>query len=167
MTRRKAKPTLPAHAGADTGPPERYRHGDTIQSEPGDRAGLEVRRVMTQNVLDRYLIRDSIERRQFDAGMKLFRLWRASGGSPRVIASYGPRVGDAQGAHDLSGRQAALRASVTGVLRRMGPLSGILVHVCICDEPARAWATARGQAPQGGIVVLRLALDALADHWRL
>ncbi len=168
MTKPREKPSLPrrpaAPGGADIGPPERYRHGDIIQSEPGDEAGVQIRRVMTQNVLDRHLTRNQIDRRQFDAGMKLYRLWRASGGSPRVIASYGPRV---EGARDITDRQAVLRGSVTAVLRRMGPLSGILVHVCLCDEAARDWAKARGHAPQSGVVVLRLALDALADHWRL
>ncbi len=173
MTRPRGRPSLPrrpaARAGADIGPPERYRHGDIIQSEPGEEAGVQFRRVMTQNVLDRHLARDQIGQRQFDAGMKLLRLWRASGASPRVIASYGPRVHGPRidGARDMSERQAVLRGSVTEVLRAMGPLSGILVHVCLCDEAARDWAKARGHAPQGGIVVLRLALDALADHWRL
>ncbi len=137
MTKARAKPALPrrpaarARAGADIGAPERYGHGDIIRSEPGAEAGVQVRRVLTQNVLDRHLSRDQISQRQFDAGMKLFRLWRASGASPRVIANYGPRV---EGARDMSERQALLRGSVTEVLRRMGPLSGILVHVCLCDE---------------------------------
>jgi len=169
VSKARKKPPLPkaqprTREGADIGPPERYRHGDIIQSEPGEEAGVHFHRVMTQNVLDRHLAREQISQRQFDAGMKLFRLWRASGGSPRVIASYGPRV---EGARDITDRQAVLRGSVTEVLRAMGRLSGILVHVCLCDETARDWATARGQAPQSGITVLRLALDVLADYWRL
>lgn len=155
----------PGHAGpGDAGPAERYRHGDEIWTEPGEAAGVFHRRVTTQSVLDRYLKRGQIGQRQFDAGMKLYRLWRASGGAPRVVASYGIRV---QGTPELSEEQAALRGRVTQVLRRMGRLSGILVHVCLCDQPARDWALARGDAPQGGAVVLRLALDALADYWKL
>jgi hypothetical protein len=151
-------------AGGDVGPPERYRHGDTIRTEPGDEAGVFYRRVMTQSALDRYLARGQIGQRHFDAGMKLYRLWRASGGARRVIAVYGPRL---QANRDLTDDQAVLRHRVTEVLRRMGPLSGILVHVCLCDEAARDWAVARGDAPQAGVVVLRLALDALADHWQI
>ena len=60
-----------------------------------------------------------------------------------------------------------LRQRVTEILRTMGPLAGILVRVCLCDEAARDWAAARGDAPQAGVVVLRLALDALADYWNL
>ncbi len=162
------RPSAPGRAGEDPGPPERYRHGDIIRAEPGDRAGVHYRRVMTQSALDRYLAREQISQRQFDAGLKLYRLWRASGAGQRVIAAYGPRIGNRhRGASEMTDRQAVLRQGVTEVLRRMGPLAGMLIHVCLCDEAARDWATARGDAPQAGVVVLRLALDALADHWRL
>ena len=168
MARARPRPDLPNARAAgprgDHGSEERYRHGDVIRIEPGEAAGVEVRRVLTQSALDRYFAREQISQRQFDAGQKLYRLWRASGGGQRVTASYGPRV---QGARELTDAQAALRNDVNGVLRRMGPLAAILVHVCLCDEAARDWAHARGDAPQAGIVVLRLALDALADHWRL
>ena len=170
MPRARARPGLPPpappapRAAEDAGPPERYRHGDVIRIEPGETAGVQFRRVVTQSALDRYLAREQVSQRQFDAGMKLYRLWRASGGGQRVTAAYGPRV---QATPDLTEEQAVLRQGVTEVLRRMGPLAGILVHVCLCDEPARDWATARGDAPQAGVVVLRLGLDALADYWRL
>lgn len=166
MSRRRARPTLPppARAAGDIGPPERYQHGDQVRSEPGEAAGTHYRRITTQTALDRYLVRGQITQRQHDAGQKLYRLWRTSGGGQRVIASYGPRV---QSAKELSDDQAVLRSRVTEILRRMGPLAAILVHVCLCDEAARDWARARGDAPQAGVVVLRLALDALADYWKL
>ena len=37
-------------ASGDPGPPERYRHGDVIRSEPGDDAGVFYRRVTTQDI---------------------------------------------------------------------------------------------------------------------
>jgi hypothetical protein len=37
--------------------------------------------------------------------------------------------------------------------------------VGFCDLPVRDCAISTGGAPQAGIVVLRLALDALADHY--
>ncbi len=64
---------------ADQGPPERYQHGDVIRSEPGADAGVFHRRVTTQSALDRYLNRSQISQRQFDAGVKLYRLWRGLG----------------------------------------------------------------------------------------
>ncbi len=77
---------------ADQGPPERYQHGDVIRSEPGVDAGVFHRRVTTQSVLDRYLSRGQIGQRQFDAGTKLYRLWRATGGAQRVTLSYELRI---------------------------------------------------------------------------
>lgn len=148
----------------DSGPPERYQHGDVIRTEPGADAGVFYRRVATQSVMDRYLSRAQISQRQFDAGMKLYRLWRAAGSAQSVTFAYGPRV---EARRELSQEQAELRQRVTEVLRGAGPLSAILVHVCLCDGAARDWAKARGDAPQAGIVILRLGLDALADHWRL
>lgn len=165
MTRRRPRPSLPPAKGTgDAGPPERYQHGDQVRTEPGEAAGTYYRRITTQTVLDRYLVRGQITQRQFDAGQKLYRLWRTSGSGQRVIAAYGPRV---QAAKDLSDDQAVLRSRVTEILRRMGPLAPILVHVCLCDEAARDWARGRGDAAQAGVVVLRLALDALGDYWKL
>ena len=138
-----------------------FHHG---RGEPGADAGVFYRRVTTQSVLDRYLSRSQIDPRQFDVGTKLYRMWRAAGGEQRVTFSYEPRV---RGRPELSDEQAVLRHRLTEVLRRMGPLSGILIRVCLCDEAARDWATSRGDAPQAGVVVLRLALDALADYWKI
>ena len=149
---------------ADPGPPERYQHGDSIRSEPGADAGVFHRRVTTQSALDRYLRRGQISQRQFDAGAKLYRMWRAAGGALRVTMSYEQRI---PGGRELSDDQAALRGRLTEVLRAMGPLGAILVHVCLCDEAARTWASSRGDTPQAGVVVLRLALDALGDYWKL
>jgi hypothetical protein len=148
----------------DQGPPERYQHGDTIRSEPGEDAGVFHRRVTSQSALDRYLNRSQISQRQFDAGARLYRLWRATGGAQRVTLSYEQRI---PAARELSDDQAVLRSRLTEVLRATGPLSSILVHVCICDEAARTWASSRGDTPQAGVVVLRLALDALGDYWKL
>ena len=168
MARRRADLALPArehrHAGPDTGPAERYQHGDIIRVEPTTRAGISCRRVISQSMLDRYLIRKQVTQRQFDAGQRLYGLWRAAGGEQRIIAYYAVRV---QGQTEMSDREAELRHRVTVLLRDMGALSGILVHVCLCDSAARDWATARGDAPQAGLAVLRLALDGLADYMRL
>ncbi len=169
MARRRATLPLPGGSSrraavADAGPAERYQHGDVIRSEPTDRAGLFCRRVTTQSALDRYHARRQISQRQYDAGRKLYRMWRAAGGEQRITAFYGVRV---HGRPEISDREAALRQRVTRLLREIGMLSGILVHVCLCDGAARDWAVARGDAPQAGLAILRLALDALADHWRL
>ncbi len=163
--RRAARRAAPRPgAGGDAGPPERYQHGDAIRREPGADAGVFYRRVTTQSALDRYLARGQISQRQFEAGMKLYSMWRAAGGAQRVTFSYELRV---RARRELSDAQAVAHQRLTEVLRRMEPLSGILVHVCLCDLAARDWAAARGDASQAGVVVLRLALEALADYWKL
>ena len=148
---------------SDTGPVERYQHGDEIELEETMQAGLRRARNRTQSVLDRYLLRRQITERQYDAGNKIYRQWRASGSQVSVTGRYGPRLGHSA---EKSEHQFDMRHRVDMALRDVGlQLSAVLVHVCLCDLPARAWAISTGGAPQAGIVVLRLALDALADHY--
>lgn len=150
-------------AQADTGPSERYQHGDAIEIEETIQAGLRRARNRSQTILDRYLLRRQISDRQYDAGNKIYRQWRASGSQASVTARYGPRLGHSP---EKSDHQIDMRHRVDMALRDVGSqLSAVLIHVCLCDLPARDWAIAIGGAPQAGIVVLRLALDALADHY--
>jgi hypothetical protein len=51
--------------------------------------------------------------------------------------------------------------------RPFRPLSPILVHVCLTDGSPSEWAGLNGSAERDGAPVLRLALDALADHYGL
>ena len=148
---------------ADIGPVERHQHGDTIELEETIHAGQRRARNRTQTSLDRYLLRRQISERQYDAGFKLYRQWRATGSQVSVTGRYGPRLGHSPEKND---HQIDMRLRVNKALRDVGcQLSAVLVHVCLCDLPARAWAISLGGAPQAGIVVLRLALDALADHY--
>ena len=148
---------------ADTGPSERHQHGDAIELEETIQAGLRRARNRSQTILDRYLLRRQISERQYDAGNKIYRQWRASGSQASVTGRYGPRLGHSP---EKSEHQIDMRHRVDMALRDVGSqLSAVLVHVCLCDLPARDWAIAIGGAPQAGIVVLRLALDALADHY--
>ena len=148
---------------ADTGPSERYQHGDAIEIEETIQAGLRRARNRSQTILDRYLLRRQISDRQYDAGNKIYRQWRASGSQASVTGRYGPRLGHSP---EKSDHQIDMRHRVDMALRDVGSqLSAVLIHVCLCDLPARDWAITIGGAPQAGIVVLRLALDALADHY--
>lgn len=158
-SRRTAAPA----GGADIGPAERHRHGDTIELEETMQAGVRRARNRTQTALDRYLLRREISERQYDAGGRLYRQWRASGSQVSVTGRYGPRLGHSP---EKSEFQIDMRRRVDRALADVGrQLAAVLVHVCLCDLPARAWVVRAGGAPQAGIVVLRLALDALADHY--
>lgn len=150
---------------ADHGPIERYQHGDVIVDSPTEVAGVQAKRVMTQRVLDRYLVREEISDRQYAAGDKLYRLWFAAGRSPIVAANLTAVPGRDEGAE---ARRADALADFQSAIRASGKqLSAVLVHVCLTDGTASAWARKKGHNPAGGIVALRLGLDALADHFGL
>jgi hypothetical protein len=150
-------------ADCDIGPEQRYQHGDVIVLEETMQAGQRRVRNRTQSVLDRYLLRGQIGQRQFDAGDRLYRQWRAAGDQVSVTGRYEQRLGRSPNRSEF---QIDMRCRVDAAMRDVGKqLSAVLVHVCLCDEPARDWALRIGGAPQAGIVVLRLALDALADHY--
>lgn len=148
---------------SDTGPVERHQHGDAIELEETIQAGQRRARNRSQTILDRYLLRRQITERQYDAGNKIYRQWRAAGSQVSVTGRYGPRLGHSP---EKSEYQIDMRHRVNLAMRDVGSqLSAVVVHVCLCDLPARDWAISAGGAPQAGIVVLRLALDALADHY--
>ena len=143
----------------------RRAKGDIVEIEETIDAGIKRARVRTQTMLDRYLAREQITQRQFDAGQRLHGTWRAAGSAQTVVASYGLRVA---GGGDMTQRQAALRSDVTSALLSTGNrLASILVHVCLCDEAAGTWGERHRGKAADGIPVLRLALDCLADHWGL
>ena len=147
--------------GGDRGTAERYRHGDVIELEETMQAGIVRARNLTQTALDRYSLRREINERQYDAGNRLYHQWRASGSQVSVTGRYGLRLGHSP---ELSELQMDMRRRVDRALRAVGrQLAGVLVHVCLTDQPARDWAVGVGGPPQAGILVLRLALDALAD----
>ena len=162
-TRAKTKTVPQLGADCDVGPAQRYQHGDVIVLEETMQAGQRRVRNRTQSVLDRYLLRGQIGDRQFDAGGRLYRQWRAAGDQVSVTGRYDQRLGRSPNKSEF---QFDMRGRVDRALRDVGKqLSAVLVHVCLCDLPARDWAVRIGGAPQAGIVVLRLALDALADHY--
>ena len=134
---------------ADQGPPERYQHGDVIRNEPGEDAGVFHRRVTTQSALDRYLSRGQIGRRQFDAGAKLYRLWRAAGGVQRVTLSYELRIPSGR---ELSDDQAALRRRLTEVLGAMG-------------RSAASWCTSASATRRRGPGRRRAAIRRKPGSW--
>lgn len=147
---------------------ERFQHDNIIRAKGSRTAGdVAPFRVITQNQLDRYLVRRQIDDAQYASGMTLYSEWRGSGCEPKLIGSYGVRF-DAP--PDISTHQAVLRKLVTDALVDVGRLcSHILVHVCLCNESARDWAKGRGLpdhvARTYGIWLLRDALTSLTLHY--
>jgi Domain of unknown function (DUF6456) len=113
--------------------------------------------------------RKSITSEHRRAGERLERDYRQSQTNPaRLIGRYEANMPKAPKRYQASadtpssliGRERFERA-----MTAVGPLSGILLHVCICDEPATAWGPLNGRAASHGVPVLLVALDALCDHY--
>lgn len=150
--------------------PERYQHGDVIIPVATDIPGVRAPRIETQTVIDRYRMatkkrKPLITRRQHEAAVRLYADWYNSGSAPRVVASYEHQI---PGAGDQSDRQIRARDRYERAIQAVGiRLSGVLTHVCLHDLSVSSWARQKGYAPQAGMAALHLALDTLADHYRL
>lgn len=177
MARRKKKKGPKVTADIHEIPPtaQRFQHDDierAAQSRGSAIADNPPLRVMTENVLDRYL-RQTIQggtvinQKQHDAGMRLYAEWRICGFQARLIGSYGVRF---DGPSDISQHQARVYNSVQRALRDVGGLcEHVLVAVCLHNQTARDWARARGMpehvARTYGIWLLRDALNMLVFHY--
>ena len=47
-------------------------------------------RILTQTLMDTYLLKKQITEPQYDAGMKYYKLWRLSGLEPRTTSALNP-----------------------------------------------------------------------------
>ena len=122
-------------------------------------------RILTQNLLDTYLLKKQITQEQYDAGMKYYTLWRSSGLQQKVTSSLNPVVSSST-TTDMASRQGdnyvALNEARTAVGKR---LVSILDKVLLYNEPLKEWEKSYGVRPKTGMSVLIVALDTLADHW--
>ena len=117
--------------------------------------------------------RGHVSERQFAAGEALRRDWEKSGLPPRVTMSWdapppdrSPR-GPAEPAAATTAQVAARRRFDTAV-EALGPgLRDIAWRVVCAGEGMREAETALGWPTRAGKLVLTMALDRLADHYRL
>jgi len=161
--RRSRKPS--ALTPADIGTPERHDKGDVIEMHPTERAGVKAARVITVSMIARYRHKGQITVMQSDAAEKLLADWEMAGRQLAVTGTYGQA---GMGKPEMSDMAALAHSRYVNATRAVGiELSPILVHVVLLDGSAADWAKGRGDIPQSGIAILRLALDALARHYRL
>ena len=117
--------------------------------------------------------RGLVSRRQFDAGEQLRADWERSGFSARVTmqwdsAPVGRHRGGAATAADPLASQIDARRRFDGAVEAAGPgLSDILWRVVCSGEGMRDAETALGWPARAGKVVLCLALDRIADFYRI
>ena len=117
--------------------------------------------------------RGKVTRRQFEAGEQLLSDWERGGLSPSVTmqwdaAPVGRQRGGSGGRADLAASQTDARRRFDAAVEAAGSgLSDILWRVVCSGEGMRDAETALGWPARAGKVVLCLALDRVADFYRI
>jgi hypothetical protein len=111
--------------------------------------------------------------RQFDAGERLRADWERAQLAPRITMSWSAapvsgQRGGSSGAPDLSGSQIDAKHRFQAAIDHAGPgLADILWRVVCSGEGMRDAETALGWPARAGKLVLTLALDRVADYYRI
>ena len=143
-------------------------------AEGAARAGARRTRSVTVNLAESPLgwlrARGLVDARQFEAGERLRGDWTVAGMAPRVTMRWDPSPRGAHGGDALDPTLAQIAAK-----RRMdealdaigGGLKDVAWRVLCAGEGMESAERALGWPTRSGRVVLTLALDRLADHYRL
>jgi hypothetical protein len=117
--------------------------------------------------------RGFIARRQYDAGERLRADWERAQFAPRVTMAWdaAPLASGRGGSApepDLSGSQIDARRRFESAVASAGPgLADILWRIVCAGEGMREAESALGWPARAGRLVLTLALDRVADHYRI
>lgn len=143
--------------------------------EDGDKA--RPARTVTFNAVESplgwLLARGLVTQRQYDAGERLRSDWERAQLAPRVTMSWDAApVARGRGGPaplpDLGGAQIDAKRRFDDAIAAAGPgLADILWRVVCSGEGMRDAETALGWPARAGKVVLTLALDRVADYYRL
>lgn len=116
--------------------------------------------------------RGHLSERQYEAGEQLRTAWETSQLAPRITMRWDPApisrgAGGPQGLTP-SERQAAARKRFDDAVAAAGSgLSGILWRIVCAGEGMRDAETALGWPARAGKLVLAMALDRVADYYRI
>lgn len=119
------------------------------------------------------MARGRISTRQFEAGEQLRRDWTIAGLGPRVTMQWdgapqsGARRGPPRGIDATTAQIAAKQRFMAAVEAVGSGLSDILWRVVCAGEGMEQAEKALGWPVRAGKLVLGLALDRLADHYRM
>ena len=148
-----------------------------VVAAPGRRAKARPRRSVTVNLAESPLgwlfARGHIVRRQFDAGEKLRADWERGQLAARVTMAWdGAPVARGRSGRgpkaDLSARQLDARRRFQAAIDAAGPgLADILWRIVCSGEGMREAESALGWPARAGKVVLTIALDRVADFYRI
>lgn len=128
---------------------------------------------VTESPLGWLLARGFVTRRQYEAGERLRSDWERGQLPPRVTMAWDlAPVATARGGSapkpDLGGAQIDARKRFHDAVASAGPgLADILWRVVCAGEGMREAETALGWPARAGKLVLALALDRIADHYRV
>jgi len=148
------------------------RDGETLKGKHR-RAVRSVTLNMVESPLGWLLARGFVTRRQFEAGEQLRCDWERGGLAPRVTmqwdcAPVGRNRGGSAAGVDLAAAGIDARRRFDGAVEAAGPgLADILWRVVCSGEGMREAETALGWPARAGKLVLTLALDRVADYYRI
>jgi len=139
--------------------------------------GAPARRSVTVNLAESPLgwlfARGLVSQRQFDAGERLRADWERAQLAPRVTMAWDSAPvahgrGGSASAPDLNGAQIDAKCRFHGAVDAAGPgLADILWRIVCAGEGMREAETALGWPVRAGKLVLTLALDRVADYYRI
>ena len=128
---------------------------------------------ITESPLGWLFARSHLSRRQFDAGERLRTDWERAQLAPRVTMAW-DATSVARGrrgagiAPDLNGTQLDAKRRFNDAVANAGPgLADILWRIVCAGERMREAETALGWPARAGKLVLTLALDRVADYYRI
>lgn len=128
---------------------------------------------LTESPLGWLLARGHVSRRQFDAGEQLRLDWERGQLQPNVTMSWNPapisgRCSQIGSEPDFGACQLDARRRFDGAIEAAGPgLTDVLWRVVCWGEGMRDAESALGWPARAGKLVLGIALDRVADYYRL
>jgi hypothetical protein len=128
---------------------------------------------MAESPLGWLFARGLVSQRQYDAGERLRADWERAQLAPRVTMAWDAAPvargrGGSTGEPDLTGAQVDAKRRFDDAIAHAGPgLADILWRVVCAGEGMRNAETALGWPARAGKLVLTIALDRIADHYRV
>ncbi|MCC2977559.1 DUF6456 domain-containing protein [Sphingomonas sp. PL-96] len=151
---------------------ERAMEGERVASGPPARGRRGVTVNLAESPLSWLRARGLVTPRQYDAGEQLRDDYERASLGPRVTMRWdaGPRGGSrgAPQAVEPGGPQLSAKRRFDAAIAAAGPgLANVLWRVVCAGEGLPAAEKALGWPARAGRLVLTLALDRLAEHYRL
>ena len=122
-------------------------------------------RVLNQNLIDTYLLKQLINQSQYDAGFKYYVLWRKSGLEKQLTIKYDITLTN-NNSVNLGSLQGDAYIELNKARKAIGNrLCTVLDNVCLYNNPLSTWEKEYNVKAKTGMTALILALDSLCDHW--